>query len=90
MTEKEAALEEAISIAGGQTALARLLTAATGRLYVQPVVANWRKRGQVPADSVAAIEQVTGVSCHSLRPDVFPNSRKKGQAAKFKKRSAGL
>lgn len=35
------------------------------------VVLNWRKRKQVPADKVLAIEAASGVSRHELRPDVF-------------------
>lgn len=35
------------------------------------VVANWRKRGQVPAERVLQVESLTGISRHELRPDIF-------------------
>ncbi len=35
------------------------------------VVMNWRSRGQVPADKVIAVESLTGISRHVLRPDIF-------------------
>lgn len=35
------------------------------------VILNWRKRKQVPADRVLKIEEISGVSRHVLRPDVF-------------------
>lgn len=35
------------------------------------VVANWRKRGRVPAEHVLRVEEQTGISRHVLRPDIF-------------------
>ena len=35
------------------------------------VVMNWRLRDSIPADRVLAIESLTGISRHKLRPDVF-------------------
>lgn len=35
-------------------------------------VGNWHMRGRVPAERVLQIEQLTGVSRHSLRPDIYP------------------
>lgn len=43
------------------------------------VVMNWRSRGQVPADKVLLVEELTGISRHKLRPDVF--GKKPGAAA---------
>ena len=43
------------------------------RLEVQPMlVSNWKKRGVIPAERVLSIEEVTGVSRHDLRPDIYP------------------
>lgn len=35
------------------------------------VVWNWRKRQSIPAERVLQVEQVTGISRHELRPDIF-------------------
>lgn len=35
------------------------------------VVLNWRKRNSVPAERVVRIHELTGISCHALRPDIF-------------------
>ncbi len=34
-------------------------------------ITRWQKTGQVPAHHCLAVEQVTGISRHELRPDVF-------------------
>lgn len=61
------AIERAIEIAGGPSALASLLETSPN------VVGNWRLRKQVPADRCIAIESATEgrVTRHDLRPDVF-------------------
>jgi DNA-binding transcriptional regulator YdaS (Cro superfamily) len=62
------ALKEAIEIAGGQTALAALIS--TQMLPVsQSSVRNWLDRESVPADYCPAIERHTGVLCELLRPN---------------------
>ena len=38
---------------------------------VQPAVSNWLSRGRTPANKCLKIQQLTGVSVHRLRPDVF-------------------
>lgn len=58
-------LDKAIEAAGGVSKLAALIG------LTQAAVSNWRKRGQVPAEQVLAVEKHTGVSRHELRPDVF-------------------
>lgn len=65
-------LERAIAIAGNQTRLAELLSTPTKRVLGQHVT-NWKRRG-VPVDRCPAIERAVGgaVTCHDLRPDVFP------------------
>ncbi len=63
------ALEKAVDLAGGQTALANLLGVTQGRIW------NWLNRDQkVSPEMVIAIETATGgkVSRHDLRPDIYP------------------
>lgn len=72
------ALERAIEIAGGQSALAEKI----GKK--QAHVAMWLKRRKVPAEVCADIEGATGgeVTRQSLRPDVFRDPpRQPGKAA---------
>lgn len=52
--------------------------AAALNLKHPSVILNWRRRKAVPAGYVLAIESLTGISRHDLRPDVFG---KAGQAA---------
>jgi DNA-binding transcriptional regulator YdaS (Cro superfamily) len=56
------ATQIAIKKAGGPTALARLLG------VTPQAVGQWK---MVPADKVLQVEQISGVSRHALRPDVF-------------------
>lgn len=39
--------------------------------YGQSRVSMWLTRGRVPAEDVLRLEQISGVSRHELRPDVF-------------------
>lgn len=71
MTPEQLALSEAIALAGGQSELARKLTASSGRLVKQQQVWNWLNREKPPAKLSALIEKVTGVSREKLRPDIF-------------------
>lgn len=69
------ALQKAIGLVSGQTAMARLLASHTGRPVSQARVWNWLHRdGIVPAEMVIPIESVVGgaVSRHELRPDIYP------------------
>jgi TorA maturation chaperone TorD len=59
---RDAGLSEAISAAGGVSELARRMGIA------QPSLSNWAR---VPAERVAQVEAVTGVSRRLLRPDLF-------------------
>lgn len=64
------ALERAVELAGGQTAL------ATSIGVKQTHVWNWLNRDKrVPAERVIAVEQATNgrVSRHELRPDIYPD-----------------
>lgn len=50
-------LQEAASLLGGQTAIARICTEATGRQIKQGHVSNWLSRDHsVPADCAKSIE----------------------------------
>ncbi len=63
-------LQRAVTIAGGQAALARLI----GRGIKQPHVWNWLNSPNPdempPAEYCPAIEKTTGVKCEELRPDI--------------------
>lgn len=58
------ALDEAIAIAGGGTALARALKRGA------TLISMWKARGSVPAEYCPDIEEITGIACELLRPDV--------------------
>lgn len=58
------ALERAKKAVGGATALAK---AMNDELTPQ-AISQWKK---VPAERVLDVERITGVSRHSLRPDIF-------------------
>ena len=69
MTPTEA-LQEAITRAGSQAELCRLITAnmpARDKPVVGANIYNWLKNG-TPADYCPIIEKVTGVQCEHLRP----------------------
>lgn len=56
-------VQQAIDAAGGTAALAM-------RLGIQaPSIYSWRR---VPAVRVLAVEAITGISRHDLRPDIYP------------------
>lgn len=60
-------LIRAVKKAGGQTLLAEKLGVA------QCTISHWIHRNKVapPAEYVPLIEDITGISRHELRPDVF-------------------
>lgn len=61
------ALTRAVELAGGQAALARAVGVS------QPSVWHWvHKSRKAPAEFVLPIEDLTGVSKHDLRPDLYP------------------
>lgn len=66
-TTPQAALNTAVAIAGGQTALAEKLGVGQGHIW------NWlyRNKHGVPPEYAPKIEAVTGVSRKKLCPD-FP------------------
>lgn len=60
---RSTALLEAIRVAGSVTKLAALIDVAP------QAISQWNR---VPATRALAIERVTGVSRHELRPDLYP------------------
>ena len=56
-------LQLAISQSGGVTRLAAVLG------IKQPSVSQWNR---VPAERCLAVEKISGVSRHLLRPDIYP------------------
>ncbi len=66
-----AALQRAITLAGGQSALARALS-NDARAVKQGHVWSWLNRGSVPIEFALPIETATAgsVRCEDLRPDV--------------------
>ena len=75
-------LKKAVAIAGGQRALARLISTPS-RKVKQGHVWSWMYRSKrVPAEFVLPIEALTRISRHELRPDVFgPPPANKEEAA---------
>lgn len=65
----ETALERAIRLADGMTALVRKLNERGHDITGHSTVYQWKKT-RVPADYCPDIEALTGVSCEDLRPDV--------------------
>lgn len=66
------ALEKAVEIAGGQTALATKCAAVANRKCTQANVWSWMHRSKRVAHEWALpVETVTGISRHELRPDIF-------------------
>jgi TorA maturation chaperone TorD/DNA-binding transcriptional regulator YdaS (Cro superfamily) len=59
---RDAGLNRAIQVAGGQAELARRIG------ITQPSVSSWNR---VPAERVIAVEAVTGISRIELRPDLY-------------------
>lgn len=64
---QHAAVIHAVSLAGGQSALAK-------KLGVKPqAVQQWVTAGRIPPLRVIAVEKLTGVSRTALRPDIYPS-----------------
>jgi DNA-binding transcriptional regulator YdaS (Cro superfamily) len=65
-------LRDAISLAGGVSALAKALNVTKG------AVSQWQEPGRkAPAKHCVAIERLTGISRHKLRPDIFGREERK-------------
>lgn len=64
------ALQSALAVAGSQTALAEICGVS------QTAVWKWLQSSKrIPAEYVLKAEQATGISCHDLRPDIYPRER---------------
>jgi DNA-binding transcriptional regulator YdaS (Cro superfamily) len=61
------AFDLAITRAGSQAALAKICGCTPGN--INQLV---KKRSDLPAEYVLAVEAATGVSKHDLRPDIYP------------------
>jgi TorA maturation chaperone TorD len=75
------ALERAVELAGGQSALARAIGKSQSHIW------HWLKVAKrVPAEAAVAIEKATGVKRQELRPDLYvegPQLYAEGNAAKM-------
>lgn len=63
-TDHAGAAREAVEKAGGAAVIAKALGVSL------PAITQWKRRG-IPADRVLAVEGLSGVSRHQLRPDIF-------------------
>lgn len=70
MTTPHQALARACEIAGGQLALANKIGTTQSNVWTW---LNKSKKG-LPAGWVIAVETITGVSRHDLRPDIYPRA----------------
>lgn len=59
------ALEEAVRLAGGQARLARAVGVTVQAVH------QWMSKGRVPVERAVKVSEVTGVSKHRLRQDIF-------------------
>lgn len=73
----ETALDRAKSEVNGATVLAQRLSDA-GFPITSQAISQWKR---VPASKVIAVEAITGISRHELRPDVFGPAKQEGAAA---------
>jgi len=60
----------AIRYGGGTMEVSRQLSTPNERVSPQRV-SNWLARGRVAGDYVIALERISGISRHKLRPDLF-------------------
>lgn len=67
MNGEAIAIHRVIERLGGPSAAASALG-----LKTPSVIANWRSRNRIPAGHVLAVERVTGIPRHELRPDLYP------------------
>lgn len=66
----ESPIEEAVRLAGGQTALAKALSTPDGTIRQGHVWAWLNRDKKAPAEHCPAIENLTGVRVEHLRPDL--------------------
>lgn len=63
--QKRDALKRAVKAVGSGAELARKLGKDA------TIVATWFQRGQVSHTAVLDVEEITGVPCYELRPDLY-------------------
>lgn len=67
-------VQQAVDSVGSQSELRRLINEQVSeparRLSLQ-AVNKWVRNQRIPADRVLVVEQVTGISRHVLRPDIY-------------------
>lgn len=68
MTNLRTITNRAIKQAGGGAALSRALK----NKITRHAIYQWSR---VPAEHVGAVEQITGIPRHELRPDLYPLER---------------
>jgi len=72
----DSGLAKAVRMAGSQSAFGRII----GKR--QSVVYDWFRRDvALPAELVRQVEQATGLSKHTLRPDLYPEDATSAAAA---------
>jgi DNA-binding transcriptional regulator YdaS (Cro superfamily) len=62
-------IQRAVLAAGGATAAAAKLK------LTRQAVERWARKKHVPADRVLALEALSGVPRHELRPDLYPKEK---------------
>lgn len=88
MNDMTTAKDEAIQRAGGAAKLAPQLIGRDGRVLTRQAVEQW---SVVPPKHVLKVEQITGISKHRLRPDIYgpePKRRLLGRARRGEQRTA--
>ena len=70
------ALTEAVEKAGSQAAIARACGISTTAVW------KWVQTSKrIPAEFVLKVEDLTGVSRHALRPDIYPIETRRNRRA---------
>jgi len=62
-------VDEIITKAGSQAEIARTLNVGV------MTVSQWKNRGRIPSEWVLPVEELTGVPCWKIRPDLYPPER---------------
>jgi len=69
MIDPKAALERAITLAGGQTALAAICGCTQGAVWQ---MLNKADPPRLSVQFVLKVEDALGIPCYELRPDFYP------------------
>lgn len=64
--EREA-LAEAVKAVGSQEKLGKGIGKSQAHVW------HWLNKGRLPAEEVLRVEEISGVSRHRLRPDIYPD-----------------